>query len=144
MPDIVWIATGRSVDPEHDCTAFAAKLRLRSHHDMPALLRRTADVTRQLEHAHGLLGYAIAPHATAGMLWTVSAWRHRTDLLDFERSHAHRAAMRQLRDLLAPSTLAVWTSSADQLPIGWGDVHARITAIDARASDRPDRRPTDS
>jgi len=68
----------------------------------------------------------------------------RADLLEFERSDVHRTARERLGDLLTPSTLAVWTCRADQLPIGWDDVRARITAIDAKVPDRPDRRATDS
>lgn len=142
MPDTPWTTTGSSVDAEHECTVFAAKLVLRSDRDIPALLGWTTDVTRRLRHATGLLGYAIAPTMAARTLWTVSAWNHRADLLDFERSPPHRIAKEQLRDLLIPSTLAVWTCPAAQLPIGWGDVRARISAIDAKASDGADRPAT--
>ncbi len=141
MSDTAWVTTDSTTDPHSDCSVFAARLIVRSHHDIPGLLGWAAEVARQLGRAPGLLGYAIAPEPSVDTLWTVSAWSHRTDLLTFERSNVHQAAKQHLRGLLTPSTLAVWTCPADQLPIGWPDVRARITAIDATASNGPERRP---
>lgn len=134
MPDSRWRTAG-TPGQRGECTAFASKLVLRSDRNVPVLLDWAAQVTRRLQHVPGLLGYAIAPHPAARTLWTVSAWENRADLLDFERGHPHRTAKAQLRDLLAPSTLVVWTCATDQLPIGWHEVRARITAIDTTSPD---------
>jgi hypothetical protein len=89
-----------------------------------------------IDDAHWLDEASAAAMLFVARRLTVSAWEHRADLLDFERAHPHRTAKAQLRDLLAPSTLVVWTCATDQLPIRWDEVRARITAIDTTSPDR--------
>src|SRR5918995_1967698 len=126
MPALPWTTTSRPPDPNTECTVLAAKLPLRSHRDLPRLAYWTLRIQHQLGRAPGLIGYAVAPEILDKTLWTVSAWRRRTDLAGFDRSGAHQTAKRLLRTTMLPSTLVVWDCPAHQLPVSWDEVRHRI------------------
>jgi hypothetical protein len=134
MPALPWTTTSSPPGPDTECTVLAARLPLRTRRDLPAVLRWTWRIRRQLARTPGLLGYAAAPRIRDNTLWMVSAWTSRGDLARFDRTAPHAAAKRLLRPALRPTTLAVWTCRPDQLPVPWDEVHRRVTQANRQRS----------
>ena len=132
MPALRWTTVGRPADPAGVCTVLAARLPLRSYRDVPRLFWYAVRIRRQLRRTRAVLGYAFMFRIRQKTLWTVSAWSHRAELARFDRTDPHRAAKQALRGAMLPSTLVLWTSPFDRLPISWHETHARITAAKAR------------
>lgn len=130
MPALPWINV-QTADGGADLTVVASLLPLRSHRHIPRFLRHTWLVHRQLARSPGLIGYALDARLLGKTFWTVSAWTSRPDLGRFDRSGPHRAAKDAIRPAMQPSTFVMWRCRADDLPISWQEVRARIEAAAA-------------
>jgi hypothetical protein len=131
-----------TVSEDADLTVMASRLPLRSHRQIPRFLWHTWLVHRQLARSPGLVGYSLDARLLDKTFWTVSAWRSRPDLGDFDRSSPHRAAKKSIRPAMLPSTFVMWSCRAADLPIVWQEVRARIEATEVGPDARPARRPS--
>jgi hypothetical protein len=86
----------------------------------------------ELDETPAVVGYAL--RVTTADLWTVSAWSRRAALAAFDRGPLHDAAKRELRPLLRPPTVAVWSARVADLPPSWADVTRRIQAVGDRGA----------
>ncbi len=85
----------------------------------------------ELVAAPDLLGYAC--RLTPEDLLLVSAWLRRASMSTFDRSPSHMQAKAELRPLLRPAVLAVWTTTASALPPTPDDVLERLDAASRRS-----------
>ena len=67
------------------------------------------------------------------ILWTSSAWAHRTGLARFDQAAPHQTAKLALRSAILAPTFAVWTCPIDQLPVPWYETRARLGAVSKRS-----------
>lgn len=110
---------------------MASKLPLRSHGDIPRFLRHTWHVRRQLARSPGLVGYSLDAHLVTKTFWTVSVWKGRSHLGAFDRARPPANAKDVLRSAMMPSTFVMWRCRAEDLPIDWSEVRARLGASEA-------------
>ncbi len=127
MPALPWIRIA-TAEPGTELTVVATKLPLRSYRHIPAFLRWTLRIRRQLAHAEGLVGYSLDAHLSRKTFLTVSAWTSQAAVEEFVRRAPHSTAMTAIRPSMGPSGFVFWTVAPEDLPLRWGDVRSRLAA----------------
>ena len=125
MPALPWKSFG-TVDPAHEYVVMASRLPLRRYRDVPAFLRASMDIRRQLAKAEGLLGYGLDAKLLRRTFWTLSVWRDGDTLDSFARANPHAARVQRIRPVMGPTTFVTWTVPGGQLPVTWTDARKRI------------------
>lgn len=118
MPALPWSARA-SLPPTYACYVTASQQVLRRYRDLPAVLGELRADRRQLRDSEGLLGYALAVRLGDRTFWTVSAWVDQDAAETAERT-AWPGRVR------AASTSVSWFCLAEELPVGWDEVHHRL------------------
>jgi hypothetical protein len=85
-----------SPDPEGDFVALLSYLPLKSYWRMPPFFLYTAQVTKQLASAQGLLGYSVLARPLSKRCWTLSAWKDDAALRTFVQHPPHVRIMAAL------------------------------------------------
>jgi quinol monooxygenase YgiN len=126
MPALPWKSFG-AVDPNHKYIVMASRLPLGRYRDVPAFLRASMDIRRQLRKADGLLGYGLDAKLVQRTFWTLSVWRDADALDAFARTDPHAARVRQVRPLMNTTTFVTWATTGDQLPVTWDQARSRVS-----------------
>jgi hypothetical protein len=134
MPALPW-KRSETVEPDTECTVMGSRLPLASYRHIPAFLRATLRIRRQLARTPGLVGYSLNAQLLRKTFWTVSAWSSRESLEQFARTDPHHADIGEIRPAMLPTTFVFWTARANSLPIGWDEVRRRIDAERAHGGD---------
>jgi hypothetical protein len=118
MPALPWSARA-SLPPTYACYVTVSQQMLRRYRDLPAVLGGLFADRRQLRDSEGLLGYALAVRLWDRSFSTVSAWVDQDAAETAERT-AWPGRVR------AGSTSVSWYCLAEELPVGWDEVHHRL------------------
>ena len=127
MPALPWIRIS-AAEPGTELTVVATTLPLRGYRHVPAFLKWTVRIRRQLAHAEGLLGYSLDAHLFRKTFLTVSAWTSQAAAEQFVHRDPHATAMAAIRPNMGHSAFAFWTVATEDLPLQWSDVRARLAA----------------
>jgi hypothetical protein len=130
MWTLPWTPVASAADRGQALTLVGVQLRLRSGTDPRAVTARAERLRPELDRSPDLVGYAM--QLIDGGFWVVSAWTHRASLAAFERGSLHRSAQRELRPLLHPPVVNVWSVAATELPPVWEEVRRRLWAAEER------------
>ncbi len=120
--------TFAGVEPTEEYLVMASHLPLRSYWKVPAFLRLTLAVQKQLAGAAGLVGYSLLAQPLNKSFFTLSAWRSQDQLDAFARALPHAAIMRELRPHMAPTTFTFWRTPGAALPLPWDEAMGRLRA----------------
>lgn len=131
MPALPW-STGKTVDPDHECMIMASRLPLAGFRHLPAFIRATLKIRKQLSTADGLIGYSLDAHPMSKTFWTLSAWESREALEAFSRANPHHTIVAGIRPHMRPTTFVFWTAPASELPITWAEARRRVDEQAAR------------
>jgi len=127
-PPQPWTAI-RPVDPDKTYVAFTSRFSLRSFLRVPAFLRRTPGIRRQVEAAPGAVGYSLGADLLKLHFHTLSAWEDAESLRAFARAFPHEAARKAFAtDRRAPNIYVQWSVRGADLPLSWEDALARQRA----------------
>jgi heme-degrading monooxygenase HmoA len=125
MPALPWTSFG-ATDPTHDYVVMASRLPLARFRDVPAFLRASMDIRRQLKRTDGLIGFGLDANLVRRTFWTLSVWRNADSLDAFARTNPHAAHVKRIRPLMNATTFVTWTTTGDQLPVTWDEARVRI------------------
>jgi hypothetical protein len=125
MPALPWIQV---CEPEADATyvVMASRLPLRSYARIPAFIRATGRIRRQLATAEGLVGYALDAKVLSKTFWTLSAWKDQEMLDGFARAEPHRRLVTAIRPHMTPTTFVTWTSTGSDIPPKWETAREQV------------------
>ena len=126
MPALPWVQVGK---PEGEATylVMASRLPLQRYRRIPAFLRATARIRKQLATADGLVGYSLDAKLLSKTFWTLSAWRDQEALDRFARSDPHRSLIAAIRPDMAPTTFVTWTTTGSGIPVKWGAAREHVS-----------------
>ena|SRR5215475_387298 len=128
MPALPWVYRTRP-PADRDCVMMASRLPLQGYRYLPAFMRATMKIRRQLATADGLIGYALDAHPLAKTFWTLSAWESRAALDAFSRADPHRGQTDAIRPHMRPTTFVFWDARVGDLPGDWAEARRRVTAV---------------
>jgi hypothetical protein len=119
MPALPWSVRG-SLPPTYACFVTASQQAVRRYRDVPAYLRQLSTLRRQLQDVDGLLGFAVAARLRDRTFWTVIAWVDPDAAASYAKAHGVFAPPQ------AVSATISWSCLAEELPVGWAEVHRRL------------------
>ncbi|WP_409330082.1 hypothetical protein [Trujillonella humicola] len=97
IPDLPWTADREAPG---DGVVLVTRLRLRRSRDVPAMLRTSLAVRRQLARSPGARSLQLRAQPLARIFTTVSWWDDEAAVRAFARAEPHRGAMRAWRERL--------------------------------------------
>jgi hypothetical protein len=120
-----------AVDPDREYLAFTSRFAMRSVWRVPAFIRASFGIMKQIEVAPGAVGYSLGSHLPGLYFYTLSAWEDEESLRAFSRAMQHGQALRIFhRDMRAASPFIRWRVRGSELPLRWDDALARMQAWD--------------
>ncbi len=130
MPALPWT---RISDPRPDqqYVVMASRLPLASHRHIPAFLRATLGIRKQLASADGLMGYTLDAQLWQKTFWTLSAWESQEALDRFSGAQPHSASVQNIRPHMQKSTFACWTVPGTDLPVAWDEARRHLASAAA-------------
>jgi hypothetical protein len=131
-PPLPWRAMA-DVDPEGTYVVTMTRLPLRRHTRIPAVMRATWKIVRELARSDGLVGYSLKADLIRKTFWTVSAWESTAGLHAFVRSDVHVRAMTDVGPHMAEPRIETTSMPGTDLPPSWSRVRDRLTGS-SRAS----------
>ena len=125
MEPTPWV-TLAPAEPDAEYLVMLTYLPLARLRKLPAFLRVTLAIRRQLEHTDGVLGYSMRARPLRLQFWTLSAWRNRAALNAFVRVRPHLGAMADLRGGMGSARFIEWRVRGATLPPKWEDAMQRF------------------
>jgi quinol monooxygenase YgiN len=127
MPASPWRALG-AADPNGEYVALLSYLPLKSYWRIPHFFLYTAQVTKQLASAEGMLGYSVLARPLSKQFWTLSAWKDDAALRTFVQYPPHVRIMTALTPHMGETKFVRWTVTGSQLPLRWDDALRRFSS----------------
>ena len=125
MPALPWVEQ-HEIDPNRDYVAMATRLPLISHRSIPAFLRDTNRIRRQLAATPGLVGFTLNADLVHKTFWTFSAWIDDASLRAFASADPHRMITQRWQTRMDTSRLEQFSVSGADLPLTWDVVKQRV------------------
>ncbi len=116
-----------TVDPEGRYVVTMTRLPLRRHTRIPAVMRATWRMVRELSRRDGLVGYSFKADLIRKTFWTVSAWESTASLYAFVRSDVHARAMTDIGPHMREPRIETTVMQGTDLPPSWTHVHDHLT-----------------
>lgn len=115
LPDIV-----RSpLDPDATYVVMGSHLPLLSIRTVPAFMRTSMAINRQLRDADGLVLSGLKAQPLAKKFWTFSVWTSREALAAFAKAAPHRPAMRGFDGRLGSTRFVTVEMTGRDVPMDW-------------------------
>ncbi|MEV8551980.1 DUF3291 domain-containing protein [Streptomyces glaucescens] len=140
MPTIPWMP-----GPGRDTTGaagsgppvvMASRLELRSLLSVPRFFLLSLVVFQQVRRSPGLIGASLRAQPLKRTFWTLSAWRDRAALEEFNRTDPHAKSVRGLRPVMKGSVFVFWNAGPGELPVGWDEAQRRLAEQAAKEARR--------
>ena len=126
MPASPWRTFG-SPEPEREYVALLSYLPLKSYRRIPIFFFYTAQVTKQLASAEGVLGYSALARPLSKQFWTLSVWKDDAALRTFVQCPPHVRIMNALAPHMGETKFVRWTLKGSELPLSWEGALRRLS-----------------
>ena len=127
MPTLRWSGEV-GTDPSSELVVMASRLPLMRYRSVPAFLRATIAIRRQLSTAPGLIGHSLKADLMRKTFYTLSAWSDESALNRFAAAQPHRDYVAAVRPRMLPTTFTTWRASGEDVPVSWAEAHRRLNA----------------
>jgi hypothetical protein len=111
--------TLKPADADREYLALLSYLPLKTYWAIPAFLRFTFQIQKQLRGTPGISGYSLRAKPMSRQFWTLSAWDSETALMDFITKVPHSQAMKALLPHMGPTNFTRWKVPGSALPVKW-------------------------
>ena len=126
MPALPW-STQQAIDPNRQYTAMASRLPLKSYLSLPAFMRDTMRIRRQLATSAGLVGYTLNAKPARKTFWTFSVWESEDALKNFAGAEPHRSIIARLASRMGRTKFEFFPIAGADLPLAWDTIMARAS-----------------
>jgi hypothetical protein len=118
--DTPWIKFA-TPDTNREYFALLSYLPLNKYRAIPAFLKFSFQVQKQLSAAPGIIGYSFRAKVFSRNFWTLSVWTDEKPLMDFVAKFPHGQAMKAMMPHMGPTKFIKWTVLGSVLPLRWED-----------------------
>ncbi len=122
--DSPWIKFA-APDTNREYFALLSYLPLNKYRAIPAFLKFTFQIQRQLGATPGILGYSLRAKPLSRNFWTLSAWENEQVLKDFVVKLPHGQAMKTMTPHMGPTKFTKWKVLGSGLPLRWEEAMER-------------------
>jgi quinol monooxygenase YgiN len=106
-------------DANRDYVALLSYLPLNKYRAIPAFLRFSFQIQKQLRGTPGVIGYSLRAKALNRNFWTLSVWEDQQALMDFVAKNPHGDAMRAMTLHMGRTKITQWKVAGSSLPLSW-------------------------
>ncbi len=118
----------RPIEAGCEYLALISYLPLKNYRKIPAFLRLTLQVQRQLAATPGVVGYSLQAELRQRRFWTLSAWESQAALMEFVHHVPHSDIMRALAPHMGKTFYTTWKVKGAELALDWGEAKKRVPA----------------
>jgi hypothetical protein len=122
--DSPWIKFA-TPDTDREYFALLSYLPLIKCRAIPAFLKFTFKIQKQLGATPGIIGYSLRAKPLSCNFWTLSAWIGEKQLLDFVAKIPHGQAMKTMMPHMGPTKFTKWKVLGSALPLRWEEAMER-------------------
>jgi hypothetical protein len=122
--DSPWIKFA-TPDTDREYFALLSYLPLNKCRAIPAFLKFTFKIQKQLGATPGIIGYSLRAKPLSCNFWTLSAWIGEKQLLDFVAKIPHGQAMKTMMPHMGPTKFTKWKVLGSALPLRWEEAMER-------------------
>jgi len=122
--DTPWIKFA-TPDTNREYFALLSYLPLNKYRAIPAFLKFSFQVQKQLSATPGIIGYSLRAMLFRRNFWTLSVWTDEKPLMDFVAKTPHWQAMKAMMPHMGTTKFTKWTVSGSALPLRWEDAMER-------------------
>jgi hypothetical protein len=122
--DSPWIKFA-TPDTDREYFALLSHLPLNKYRAIPAFLKFTFQIQKQLGATPGIIGYSLRAKPLSCNFWTLSAWIGEKQLLDFVAKIPHGQAMKTMMPHMGPTKFTKWKVLGSALPLRWEEAMER-------------------
>jgi hypothetical protein len=122
--DMHWANLTR-VDPSREYLVLLSYLPLRAYSKIPAFVRYTFRIQRQLRDTAGVVGYSLRANVLSRKFWTLSVWESERALMDFVARMPHGDVMKTLAPHMGATKFTRWKLQGSAAPPTWDDAMKR-------------------
>jgi hypothetical protein len=122
--DSPWIKFA-APDTNREYFALLSHLPLNKYRAIPAFLKFTFQIQRQLGFTPGIVGYSLRAKPSSRNFWTLSAWENEQVLKDFVVKLPHGQAMKTMTPHMGPTKFTKWKVLGSDLPLRWEEAMER-------------------
>jgi hypothetical protein len=125
MATLRWTARD-AVESPPEVVVMASRLPLARYRSVPAFLRATVAIRRQLAASEGLIGHSLKADLRRKTFHTLSAWTSESVLNDFAVAQPHLDYVAAIRPHMLPTTFVTWWTSREDIPVSWAEAQRRL------------------
>ena len=106
-------------DASREYFALLSYLPPNKYRAIPAFLKFTFQIQKQLSLTPGIIGYSLRAKPLSRNFCTLSAWVNEQSLRDFVVKLPHGNAMKAMTPHMGPTSFTKWKVSGCALPLRW-------------------------
>ncbi len=122
--DSPWIKFA-TPDTNREYFALLSYLPLNKYRAIPAFLKFSFQIQKQLRTTTGIIGYSLRAKLLSRNFWTLSAWADEKALMDFVVKIPHGQAMKAMMPNMGPTMFTKWKVLGSALPLQWEEAVQR-------------------
>ncbi len=122
--DSPWIKFA-TPDTNREYFALLSYLPLNKYRAIPAFLKFSFQIQKQLRTTTGIIGYSLRAKLLSRNFWTLSAWADEKALMDFVVKIPHGQAMKAMMPHMGPTMFTKWKVLGSALPLQWEEAVQR-------------------
>lgn len=112
-------------DSNREYFGLLSYLPLNQYKAIPAFLRFSFQIQKQLRTTPGVVGYSLRAKLLSRNFWTLSAWADEKSLMDFVMKIPHAQAMKTMLPHMGPTKFTTWKDFGSDLPLRWEEAMQR-------------------
>jgi hypothetical protein len=112
-------------DSNQEYFALLSYLPLNRYRAIPAFLKFTFQIQKQLRSTPGIIGYSLRAKPLSRNFWTLSVWENEQVLRDFVVKLPHGDAMKAMTPHMGPTNFTKWKVLGSALPLHWEEAMQR-------------------
>ena len=124
LMDSPWIKF-TTPDANREYFALLSYLPLKKYRAIPAFMRFSLQIQKQLKTTTGIVGYSLRAKLFSRDFWTLSAWADEKSLMEFVMKIPHVQAMKAMAAHMGPTKFAKWKVLGSALPLRWEEAMER-------------------
>jgi len=122
--DSPWIKFA-TTETKREYFALLSYLPLNKYRVIPAFLKFTLQIQKQLRASPGIIGYSLRAKLFSRNFWTLSAWTDEKPLMDFVAKIPHGQAMKAMMPHMGPTKFTKWKVLGSAMPLRWEEAMER-------------------
>jgi hypothetical protein len=124
--DVPWKSL-QPIDANREYLALLSYLPLKQYSKIPAFMRFTFGIQKQLAGTPGVIGYSLRAQIFSKQFWTLSVWDDSAALMNFVQKLPHSESMKAMAPFMGQTKFTQWKVPGSGVPLKWNEAIGRMT-----------------